>query len=123
MLTLALTPQTRGLIGPAELAAMAPDGWLVNVARGGLVDTGALVDALRAGQIGGAALDVTDPEPLPDGHPLWDLHNCLITPHTADTEEMTQPLLAAGSPRTSGAWPRNRTPRPARPRPRLLRSD
>ncbi len=94
VLTPALTPQTRGMIGRAELAAMEPDGWLVNVARGGLVDTGALVEALRAGQIGGAALDVTDPEPLPDGHPLWDLPNCLITPHTADTEEMTQPLLA-----------------------------
>jgi phosphoglycerate dehydrogenase-like enzyme len=94
VLTLALTPQTRGLIGRAELAAMAPGAWLVNVARGGVVDTEALVDALRAGQIGGAALDVTDPEPLPAGHPLWDLDNCLITPHTADTEEMTQPLLA-----------------------------
>ena len=94
VLALALTPRTRGLIGPAELAAMEPDAWLVNVARGGLVDTGALVGALRSGQIGGAALDVTDPEPLPAGHPLWDLPNCLITPHTADTEEMTQPLLA-----------------------------
>jgi phosphoglycerate dehydrogenase-like enzyme len=94
VLTVALTPQTRGLIGPAELAAMAPDAWLVNVARGGVIDTAALAAALRAGQIGGAALDVTDPEPLPDGHPLWDLDNCLITPHTADTEEMTQPLLA-----------------------------
>ena len=66
-----------------------------NVARGGVVNTEALVDALRAGQIGGAALDVTDPEPLPAlADPLWDLDNCLITPHTADTEEMTQPLLA-----------------------------
>jgi phosphoglycerate dehydrogenase-like enzyme len=94
VLVLALTPQTRGLIGRAELAAMRPDAWLVNVARGGVVDTGALVHALHKGQIGGAALDVTDPEPLPAGHPLWDLPNCLITPHTADTEEMTQPLLA-----------------------------
>ena len=94
VLTVALTPQTRGLIGGPELAAMEPDAWLVNVARGGVVDTEALVEALRAGQIGGAALDVTDPEPLPAGHPLWDLPNCLITPHTADTEEMTRPLLA-----------------------------
>ena len=94
VLTLALTPQTRGLIGRAELAAMGSGSWLVNVARGGLVDTGALTDALRAGQIGGAALDVTDPEPLPSGHPLFYLPNCLITPHTADTEEMTRPLLA-----------------------------
>jgi len=94
VITVALTPQTRGLIGQAELAAMAPDAWLVNVARGGVVDTEALTAALQKRQIGGAALDVTDPEPLPDGHPLWDLDNCLITPHTADTEEMTQPLLA-----------------------------
>ena len=94
VVTVALTPRTRGLIGQAELAAMAPDAWLVNVARGGVIDTGALTAALEKGQIGGAALDVTDPEPLPAGHPLWDLDNCLITPHTADTEEMTQPLLA-----------------------------
>ncbi len=94
ILTLALTPQSRGLIGREELEVMDRQAWLVNVARGGLVDTGALVEALRAGQIGGAALDVTDPEPLPAGHPLWDLPDCLITPHTADTDEMTQPLLA-----------------------------
>jgi phosphoglycerate dehydrogenase-like enzyme len=94
VLMLALTPSTRKLIGRAELAAMERDAWLVNVARGGVVDTGALVDALRSGQIGGAALDVTDPEPLPDGHPLWDLPNCLITPHTADTEDMRRTLLA-----------------------------
>jgi phosphoglycerate dehydrogenase-like enzyme len=94
ILVLALTPATRKLIGRAELAAMEQDAWLVNVARGGVVDTEALVETLRSGQIGGAALDVTDPEPLPTGHALWDLPNCLITPHTADTEEMTQPLLA-----------------------------
>jgi len=94
VVAVALTPQTRGLIGRAELTAMAPDAWLVNVARGGVVDTEALTAALQNAQIGGAALDVTDPEPLPAGHPLWDLDNCLITPHTADTEEMTQPLLA-----------------------------
>ncbi|HYV78043.1 MAG TPA: D-isomer specific 2-hydroxyacid dehydrogenase family protein [Streptosporangiaceae bacterium] len=93
VLMLALTPRTRKLIGRAELAAMERDAWLVNVARGAVVDTEALVDALRTGQIGGAALDVTDPEPLPDGHPLWDLPNCLITPHTADTEEMRRELL------------------------------
>jgi phosphoglycerate dehydrogenase-like enzyme len=94
VITAALTPETRDLIGRAELAAMEPDAWLVNVARGGVVNTEALTDAVQKGQIGGAALDVTDPEPLPDGHPLWYLPNCLITPHTADTEEMTQPLLA-----------------------------
>jgi phosphoglycerate dehydrogenase-like enzyme len=94
VLTLALTPQSRGLIGRKELEAMDQQAWLVNVARGALVDTEALVEALRSHWIGGAALDVTDPEPLPTGHPLWNLPNCLITPHTADTEQMTQPLLA-----------------------------
>lgn len=94
VLALALTARTRHLIGADELAAMGADAWLVNVARGGLVDTEALVDALRAERLGGAALDVTEPEPLPAGHPLWELPNCLITPHTADTEAMTRPLLA-----------------------------
>jgi phosphoglycerate dehydrogenase-like enzyme len=93
-LALALTPGTEKIIGSAELAAMRPDAWLVNVARGRHVDTGALVAALRNGAIGGAALDVTDPEPLPDGHPLWQLENCIITPHTADTPEMIERLLA-----------------------------
>jgi phosphoglycerate dehydrogenase-like enzyme len=95
VLALALTPRSRGMIGPEELELMDQRAWLVNVARGALVDTAALVGALRSDQIGGAALDVTDPEPLPAGHPLWDLPNCLITPHTADTEQMTEPLLAA----------------------------
>jgi phosphoglycerate dehydrogenase-like enzyme len=94
-LALALTPATEKIIGSAELAAMRPDAWLVNVARGRHVDTGALVDALRGDVIGGAALDVTDPEPLPDGHPLWQLPNCIITPHTADTPEMIDRMLAA----------------------------
>ncbi len=93
-LALALTPSTEHIIGAAQLAAMRPDAWLVNVARGRIVDTGALVGALTEGAIGGAALDVTDPEPLPDGHPLWQLERCIITPHTADTQEMIEPLLA-----------------------------
>jgi len=93
-LALALTPQTERIIGAAELAAMRPGGWLVNVARGRHVDTDALVAALGRGQIGGAALDVTDPEPLPDGHPLWAQPRCIITPHTADTVEMTRAMLA-----------------------------
>jgi phosphoglycerate dehydrogenase-like enzyme len=93
-LALALTPKTEHIIGPAQLAAMRPDAWLVNVARGRHVDTDALVTVLTEGTIGGAALDVTDPEPLPDGHPLWQLERCIITPHTADTQEMIEPLLA-----------------------------
>jgi phosphoglycerate dehydrogenase-like enzyme len=92
-LALALTPETTGIIGAAELALMDPTAWLVNVARGGHVVTDELVNVLRTGTIGGAALDVTDPEPLPDGHPLWDLPNCIITPHTANTLEMARPAL------------------------------
>jgi phosphoglycerate dehydrogenase-like enzyme len=83
------------IVSDQELDLMGESTWLVNVARGRHVDTDALVRALRERRIGGAALDVTDPEPLPDGHPLWSLPNCIVTPHTADTEEMTQPLLAA----------------------------
>jgi len=89
----ALTDATRHLFDSSKLAAMRSDAWIVNVARGGLIDTDALVDALRAGDIGGAALDVTDPEPLPDDHPLWELENCLITPHVANTWAMGQAEL------------------------------
>lgn len=92
---LALTPETERIIGSDALAAMRSDAWLVNVARGRHVDTDALVAALDRGAIAGAGLDVTDPEPLPDGHPLWGRQNCIITPHTADTEEMMQRMLAA----------------------------
>jgi phosphoglycerate dehydrogenase-like enzyme len=87
------TPETRQLIGRRELSLMRPDSWLVNIARGSLVDTDALVEALRNGDIGGAALDVTDPEPLPDGHPLWTLDNALITPHSANPEHLLLPNL------------------------------
>ncbi len=90
----ALTGGTRHLIGGPELALMKKSAVLVNVARGGLVDTTALVEALNSGDIAGAGVDVTDPEPLPDGHPLWDARNVIVTPHSADTPEMTAPLLA-----------------------------
>jgi phosphoglycerate dehydrogenase-like enzyme len=89
VLALPLTPATRGVIGADELAAMKPDSWLVNVGRGPLVDTTALVDALSDGSIGGAALDVTDPEPLPEGHPLWALPNVILTPHVGATAPMS----------------------------------
>ncbi|HEU5419511.1 MAG TPA: D-isomer specific 2-hydroxyacid dehydrogenase family protein [Streptosporangiaceae bacterium] len=101
---LALTPATEGIIGAAQLAAMRRDAWLVNVARGRHVDTDALVAALRERSIGGAALDVTDPEPLPEGHPLWDLDNCIITPHTADTAEMIRQLLSRRIQRNVAAF-------------------
>jgi phosphoglycerate dehydrogenase-like enzyme len=95
VLALALTPETTGIIDAEALARMAPDTWLVNVARGAHVVTDDLVEALSADALGGAALDVTDPEPLPDGHPLWSLPNCLITPHVGNTPEMAKPLLSA----------------------------
>jgi phosphoglycerate dehydrogenase-like enzyme len=93
-LAVALTPATDRIMGAAQLAAMRSDSWLVNVGRGRLVDTDALVNALDRGTIAGAALDVTDPEPLPDGHPLWPMRQCIITPHTADTPEMVARPLA-----------------------------
>jgi phosphoglycerate dehydrogenase-like enzyme len=88
------TPATRAMIGAAELAVMKPTGWLVNVGRGALVDTAALITVLRAGEIGGAALDVTDPEPLPAGHPLWTEPRAVITPHSANSETLLLPELA-----------------------------
>jgi phosphoglycerate dehydrogenase-like enzyme len=94
VLALALTPATQRVIGARQLDRMHDQAWLVNVARGQHVDTDALVEALRDNEIGGAALDVTDPEPLPDGHPLWTLDNALITPHTANPWHTAQPLLA-----------------------------
>lgn len=90
----ALTGGTKHLFGADEFSVMKNTAYLVNIARGGLVDTDALVGALAAGTIAGAGIDVTDPEPLPEGHPLWDEPRCLITPHQADTPEMTAPLLA-----------------------------
>ena len=78
------TPRTRGMIASPELHAMRRGAWLVNVARGDLVDTDDLVDALRTGLIAGAALDVTAPEPLPTEHPLWRMSNVILTPHCAN---------------------------------------
>jgi phosphoglycerate dehydrogenase-like enzyme len=95
VLACALTPETIGLIGARELALMKSDAWLVNVGRGKLIVTDDLVDALREKRIGGAALDVTEPEPLPVEHALWGLDNCLITPHIGNTRAMAVPLLSA----------------------------
>jgi phosphoglycerate dehydrogenase-like enzyme len=94
VLALALTADTDGLIGLGELELMEEHAWLVNVARGGHVVTDDLVTALRQRIIGGAGLDVTDPEPLPAGHALWSLDNCIITPHVGNTPEMARPLLS-----------------------------
>lgn len=89
-----LTGATRGLIDAEFLARMKDGALLVNVARGPVVVTDDLVAALRDGEIAGAAMDVTDPEPLPDGHPLWRLPNCTITPHIAATGRIAQQMIA-----------------------------
>ncbi|SEO82546.1 NAD(P)-dependent oxidoreductase [Trujillonella endophytica] len=78
-----LTAATRNLVGAEQLAAMKPSALLLNTSRGGTVDTDALVAALQEGRIAGAGLDVTEPEPLPEGHPLYSLDNVVLTPHSA----------------------------------------
>lgn len=83
------TDATRTMIGAAELAAMKPDAWLINIARGDMVDQDALVAALQAGAIAGAFLDPTDPEPLPAGHPLWTAPNCMISMHMSGRSQTT----------------------------------
>jgi len=78
-----LTDETRGLVGQAELSTMPTDAVLINVGRGPIVDTDALVSAIRGNKLGGAGLDVTDPEPLPADHPLWGFEDVRITPHNS----------------------------------------
>ena len=91
-----LMPQTRGLIGAAELAKMKPNAYLINTSRGPVVDEAALVAALQRGDIGGAALDVFDPEPLVEDSPLRQMDNVILTPHTAAySEEAVADLRAA----------------------------
>jgi len=89
-----LTPETRGLIDAAALARMRPTAYLVNTARGPVVDTDALAGALHAGEIAGAALDVTDPEPLPGDHPLLAAPNLLVVPHIASATHATRERMA-----------------------------
>jgi glyoxylate reductase len=90
-----LTLATRGLVGERALSLMKPGAVLVNTARGEVVDTGALVRALSSGSIAAAALDVTDPEPLPPGHPLLSLPNCLVVPHLGSASLATRDRMAA----------------------------
>ncbi len=92
VLIMPLTDSTRGIVNRETLALMKPNAVVVNVGRGPLIVTDDLVEAVRNGTIAGAALDVTDPEPLPDGHPLWDLEDVVITPHTANTYERIRAL-------------------------------
>jgi len=89
VLAVPLTDETRGMINRETIARMKDGAWVVNIARGAVVDTEALVEALDAGKIGGAFLDVTDPEPLPQGHTLWNRENVLITPHVAARAELS----------------------------------
>jgi phosphoglycerate dehydrogenase-like enzyme len=90
-----LDSTTQGMIGRDELRAMRDTALLVNVARGPLVDTAALVEALAGGVIGGAALDVTDPEPLPPDHELLTFPNCLVVPHIGSASVRARRAMAA----------------------------
>ena len=107
-----LTPQTRQMIGDDALGKMKRSAWLINCSRGPIVDTEALVRALDAGKIAGCALDTTDPEPLPDPHPLRDRENVIINPHVAWYSEKAMVGLQAGAPGEvrrvlTGEWPAN----------------
>lgn len=95
ILAAAATDETSRLIDERRIALMDQNAILVNIARGSLVDAEALAAALQRGHLKGAGIDVTDPEPLPDGHPLWSAPRAVITCHSADTEEMVAPLLAS----------------------------
>jgi phosphoglycerate dehydrogenase-like enzyme len=89
VLAVPLTDETRHMINRETLGMVKDGAWLVNIARGAVVDTDALVEALDSGKVGAAFLDVTDPEPLPEGHPLWGRDNVLITPHVAARAELS----------------------------------
>jgi glyoxylate reductase len=112
-----LTPATRGLIGTEALSRMKPTAYLINTARGPIVDSDALARALHAGELAGAALDVTDPEPLPGDHPLLDAPNLLVVPHVGSATIATRERMAdmavdnllaglAGEPMPNSVTPR-----------------
>ena len=104
ILAAALTEQTKHLFNAARFSMMKSTAYLVNVARGPIVHTDDLIVALNNGEISGAALDVTDPEPLPEGHALWAAKNILITPHTADTNEMVERMFSIRVVENVGAY-------------------
>ena len=107
-----LIPETRGMMNDAAFARMKPTAFLINCSRGPIVDTAALVRALDAKRIAGCALDTTDPEPLPDPHPLRGRENVTVTPHAAWYSEQAMVGLQAGAPGEvrrvlTGEWPVN----------------
>ncbi|HEY0821821.1 MAG TPA: hydroxyacid dehydrogenase [Rhizobacter sp.] len=92
-----LTNETRGLVGAAQLARMRRGSWLVNVARGPVVVEAALIDALQQGHLAGAALDVFDTQPLPNGHPFWQMPQVILTPHAAGISEDSMRAMGLGA--------------------------
>ena len=116
-----LTPETRHLIGARELSLMKPTAILINTARGQVIDQDALVTALRSGRVAGAAVDVTDPEPLPLDSPLYALSNVIITPHIASASLATRSRMAEMAVANilavlAGKEPPNAVNRPQHPR-------
>ncbi len=116
-----LTPETRHLISRKELALMKPGAVLVNTTRGAVVDQDAVVESLSAGHLGGAALDVTDPEPLPLGHPLYGFPNVVITPHIGSASLTTRAKMAEMAAANivevlAGREPLNPVNKPPKPR-------
>ncbi len=104
VLAAALTDETLYLFNERRFSLLKPSAYLVNIARGKMIDSAALLKALESGVIAGAAVDVTDPEPLPDGHPLWNAPNLIITPHTADTNAQVVRLFSQRIDVNVKAW-------------------
>ena len=100
----ALTEETRGLFDSKLFELMKDSAYLINIARGAIVDSAALENALISGQIAGVGIDVTDPEPLPEGHSLWNCPNLIITPHTADTLPQVTRLFSERLRVNVSAW-------------------
>lgn len=117
VLIMPLTDETNGLVGAAKFKAMKSSAILVNVGRGKLVNTDDLVEALRTGEIAGAGLEVMDPEPLPDGHPLWELKNCTMTPHMGASWQVADLHLGDIFNANARAWEEGR-PLPTRVDPK-----
>lgn len=104
ILAAALTDETMYLFNEDRFSLMKPTAYLINIARGKMIDSAALQHALENAVIAGAAVDVTDPEPLPDGHPLWNTPNLIITPHTADTNAQVIRLFCKRIDDNVRAW-------------------